>query len=124
MEESKLAAEIAAKVVADTNFWIALVGFAGVVVGSIITIAGNFLLHWFKEAPHRELDKSRMSILEEMLDDGRFPEKWRKITTLSAVIGASEEETKRILIKVKARGSETADGKWGLIRNHPFPGGE
>lgn len=56
-----------------------------------------------------------------MLDDMRFPQKWRNISTLSSVIGANEEETKRLLIKAKARGSEKSDGKWGLIKNHPFP---
>lgn len=56
-----------------------------------------------------------------MLDDARFPEKWRNLSTLSAVAGTSADETKRLLIKAKARGSEKADGKWGLIGNHPFP---
>ena len=56
-----------------------------------------------------------------MLKDERFPDKWRYLSTLSAVIGASDEETKRLLVKANARGSEKADGKWGLISNHPFP---
>jgi hypothetical protein len=62
-----------------------------------------------------------MDILKEMLDDNRFPEKWRNLATMAAVIGADETETKRLLIKAKARGSEKADGKWELIKNHPFP---
>jgi len=55
-----------------------------------------------------------------MLDDNRFPEKGRNISTLSSVIGADIEETKRLLIEVGARGSEKNDGKWGFIKNHLF----
>ncbi len=59
-----------------------------------------------------------------MLDDDRFNEKWRKLSTMSAIIGTDDDETKRLLIEAGARGSEKGDGKWGLIKNHPFPGTE
>ncbi len=121
MNENQLAATIAEKVVSDTRFWIAIIGLIGAVIGSLLTLGGNLLLHRLKEKPQKELDKQRISILKEMLDDDRFPEKWRNLTTMAAVIGADESETKRLLIKAKARGSEKADGKWGLIKNHPFP---
>jgi hypothetical protein len=121
MNETQLAATIAEKVVSDTRFWIAIIGLIGAVIGSLLTLGGNLLLHRLKEKPQKELDKQRISILKEMLDDDRFPEKWRNLTTMAAVIGADESETKRLLIKAKARGSEKADGKWGLIKNHPFP---
>lgn len=42
------------------------------------------------------------------------------MATLSRVIGADEETTKRLLIELGARGSEKDDGLWGLIENHPF----
>ena len=121
MDEASLAKIISEKVVADIHFWIALIGIIGGVIGAGLTLLGNILFHWFKEKPQREFDNQRIKILTEMLDDDKFSEKWRNISTLSAVIGASEEETKRLLIKAKARGSEKADGKWGLIKNHPFP---
>ena len=124
MDEANLAKEISEKVVSDTQFWIALIGIIGGVVGAGLTLLGNILFHWFKERDQRKFEKQRVDILKEMLDDERFPEKWRRLSTLSAVIGASEEETKRLLIKAEARGSEKADGKWGLIKNHPFPAGE
>lgn len=127
MDESQLAqlaTEIATKVVSDTKFWIALIGLAGAVIGSLLTIGGNLLLHWLREKPQNDLDKNRITMLKTMLDDDRFPEKWRELSTLSAVIGANEEDTKRLLFKAGARGSEKADGKWGLIKNHPFPSGE
>lgn len=112
---------ISERVISDTKFWIALIGIVGSIVGSLLTMMGNILFHWYKEKPQRDFDVQRIEILIEMLDDIRFPQKWRNISTLSSVIGANEEETKRLLIKAKARGSEKADGKWGLINNHPFP---
>jgi len=122
MDEAALAKTIALQVVSDTKFWIALIGILGGVAGSLLTLAGNILLHKIKERPKQALDKKRKHTLIEMLEDERFPNKWRKIETLSAVIGASEEETKRLLVEIEARGSEKADGKWGLIKGHPFPG--
>ncbi|TWI72215.1 hypothetical protein LZ24_01621 [Desulfobotulus alkaliphilus] len=122
MDEAALAETIAKQVVADTRFWIALIGLLGGIVGALLTLFGNVVLHWLKEKPKRGLDKKREAILAEMLDDNRFPEKWRNLSTLSAVIGAGDEETKRLLVEIGARGSENADGKWGLIKNHPFPG--
>ena len=101
--------------------WVSIVGLVGVIIGSLITISGNFLLHWFKDKPQRELDSRRIVMLKIMLNDERFPHKWRYLKTLSAVIGASEVETKRLLVKAEARGSEKDDGKWGLIKHHPFP---
>ena len=124
MDEASLVKAISEKVVPDTQFWIALIGIIGGAIGAGLTLLGNIIFHWFTEKPQRKFENQRIKILTEMLDDDRFPEKWRNISTMSAVIGASEEETKRLLIKAKARGSEKADGKWGLIKNHPFPSGE
>ena len=120
MNENELVQKIASQVVLDTQFWIAIIGIIGGIVGAIFTLLGNFALHWFKEKPKRDLDSKRQKLLVEMLDDDRFQEKWRNLSTLSSVIGADEEETKRLLIEVGARGSEKNDGKWGLIKNHPF----
>jgi hypothetical protein len=81
---------------------------------------GNVILQWLKAAPRRRLDKERGKVLREMLEDERFPGRWRKLSTLSRVIGASDETTKRLLIEIGARGSEQDDGLWGLIKHHPF----
>ena len=121
MDETQLAASIAQKVVADTKFWIAIIGLVGALIGSFLTILGNVFLHWLKNKHQSDFDRQRITVLEEMLDDDRFPEKWRNLSTMAAVIGADESDTKRLLIKAKARGSEKADDKWGLIKNHPFP---
>ena len=120
MDTSAFASEIAAKVVADTSFWIAVVAFTGVVTGALIAVGGNLLLHWLQDRPRRELDAARKKILKEMLNDSRFPDRWRKITTLSRVVGADAETTRRLLIELGARGSENDDGLWGLIEHHPL----
>jgi len=107
-------------IVADTSFWIAVIALVGVVVGALITVGGNVLLHWLQDRQRRELDAARKKILTKMLNDPRFPERWRKITTLTRVIGTDAEIAKRLLIELGARGSERDDGLWGLIEHHPL----
>jgi len=124
MTESELASQIASQVVSDTSFWIALVGLVGAIIGSVLTIFGNLILHKVKDKPQRELENSRISMLKTMLNDKRFSDKWRKLSTLSAVLGTDDQETKRLLFKAGARGSEKNDGKWGLVKHHPFPDSE
>ena len=46
---------------------------------------------------------------------------WRKMETLSGVIGASREETARLLIEIDARVSETGRDVWAFIKNKPIP---
>jgi len=121
MDETQLATSLAGKVIANTKFWVAIIGLVGALIGSLLTILGNILLHWLKNRSQSKLDSQRITMLEKMLEDDRFPDKWRNLSTMSAVIGADENETKRLLIKAKARGSEKADGRWGLIKYHPFP---
>ena len=124
MENSELASQIASQVVSDTSFWVALVGLLGAIIGSVITILGNFFLHKIKYKSQLDLEKRHITMLKTMLDDDRFPEKWRNLSTLSAVLGTDEQETKRLLFIAGARGSEKNDGKWGLVKNHPLPGSE
>ena len=120
VDTSALASEIAARVTADTSFWVAVVGLIGVVAGAAIAVIGGVLLHWLQDAPRRKLDEGRKQLLLQMLRDARFQDRWRKMNTLSRVIGADDEATKRLLIEVGARGSEKDDGLWGLIESHPF----
>jgi uncharacterized membrane protein YgaE (UPF0421/DUF939 family) len=66
-----LARKIAEKVIADTKYFTALIGFIGVLVGAATTILGNIILHKLnakkerrQEVLKRELD--RLYKLEEM----------------------------------------------------------
>jgi len=118
----EVAIQIAQKVVEDTKYFSAIIGLVGVVVGSVLTIIGNIVLHSLKQraeagkyAPHKKL-------LIEMLEDERFPNKWRKLDTLMHVIGADEETTKRLLLEIDARASEDGQALWGFKKYHPFKG--
>ncbi|MFZ2267565.1 MAG: hypothetical protein WAV95_08310 [Azonexus sp.] len=115
-----LAQQIADKVISDTKYFSAAIGFLGVIVGSLFTVFGNAFMHWWKEKPARDLDAKRKELLKTMLTDARFKGGWRKLATLSRVIGADEATTTRLLIELKARGSENDDGLWGLIESHPI----
>ena len=106
------------EITSNIKLWIALIGFFGVVAGALITIIGNIIIEWIRTRHKKSIDKQRQSLLKEMLSDSRF--EWRNLSTLSAVIGCSEEDTKTHLIAIKARGSEKNDGKWGLISRHPL----
>lgn len=109
---------LAARIVGDTKFWIALVGVIGAIAGSLLTLIGSFALEWFKRKPQRDIDCAREKLLIQMLSDTAF--QWRNLSTLAAVIGCDEEQTKNHLIAIEARGSEKNDGKWGLINRHPL----
>jgi hypothetical protein len=120
MDEGQLAQLLSEKLLSDTKFWIAIVGIIGGIVGACLTILGNVALHWLKEKPNRDFDNRRKRMLKQMLDDSQYPDKWRSLSSLSTVIGASEEDTKRLLIELGARGSHVESDKWGLIKNHPL----
>jgi hypothetical protein len=49
---------------------------------------------------------------------------WRKLLTLSSVVGADADTTRRLLIELGARGSEKigvgGDEVWGLLSKHPL----
>jgi hypothetical protein len=121
-EMAQVAAQISTQVVNDTELWIGIIGVAGVIIGSIITITGNLSIEWFKNKDKRSIDKARQEILKEMLNCQDYS--WRKLSTLSCVIGCSEEQTRHHLIAIGARGSENGkDGEstmWGLITKFPL----
>jgi len=97
---------------------IALIGVAGAVVGSIATLAGNFLIFWLKERSESKKEKPARDLLTEMLSHKEFT--WRKLETLMHVIGANEEKTKRLLLEVDARASEDGQSLWALKSRAPL----
>ena len=120
MDPQQLAENVATRVVAETDFWVAAIGFTGVAVGALIGVGGTLLLHWLQSGPRRKLDQQRSKLLTTMLEDDRFPGRWRKLSTMARVIGASEAATTRLLIGLDARGSEKDDDLWGLVKHHPL----
>ncbi|WP_208347704.1 hypothetical protein [Pseudaestuariivita rosea] len=93
------------------------------VIGGSIAIGGQFAVIHFKDAPKRKLDNKRKEILRFMLNPEHMPKgtDWRDINTLQRIVGASEEETKRLLIEIGARGSTLKSDVWALIEHKPFP---
>ena len=71
MNETELAANIAHQVLKNTQFWIAIVGLVGAIIGSTITICGNLLLHWFKTRKESTLDNARKELLKILLQNMR-----------------------------------------------------
>ena len=98
----------------------AWIGVIGAFVGGLLTIAGQPVTYWLKNRKARALDDARTKLLRQMLER----EDWRKLSTLSRVIGADPDTARRLLIELGARGSETprADDEevWGLISKHPL----
>jgi hypothetical protein len=103
----------------DDKLLIALVAAGGAVLGVLVTTIGQIALFWLKDRPANRLAKLRKQLLMKMLDDQRW--KWRKLTTLSHVIGADETTTKALLIDVGARASQDGSQLWGLISRNPLP---
>lgn len=98
----------------------AVIGLIGVIVGAVITVAGNVALHCLKQRAQAKRDAPRRKLLTQMLEDERFPQHWRKLETLMHVIGSDETTTKRLLLEIGARGSEDGRELWGLLKYHPF----
>ena len=115
-----LAKQIATQVLKDSQVWIAIIGLAGGIFGGLLVILGNLLLNWVQHRKEDALDRARTGLLKQMLDTAD----WRKFSTLRRVIGADGETTARLLIEMRARGSEKPreDGEevWGLISKHPL----
>ena len=114
------AKQIAANVVADVNFYIAIIGLMGVVVGAASTALGNLLINWLQERSRTRADRPRKELLLKMLNDERFPQRWRSFDTLQHVIGADDETARRLLIEIGARASEDKQALWGLLKYHPL----
>ncbi len=101
-----------------TTCFAATLGLIGVIVGAIITGILKIIEEWFKQRAEKMKDEPRRQLLKKMLQDRRY--EWRKVDTLSHVIGSDPETTKRLLIEIGARASENGRDLWGLIENHPL----
>jgi hypothetical protein len=121
MVDQQVTQEIALKIASDAQFWAAVVGFLGVVVGSTLSIVGNLIFHWYQNRKADSLDNLRKNLLRQMLDNSKFPE-GRSLETLSRVTGAEPEECRRLLIEIGARGFTLARGVegWTYVKNRQW----
>lgn len=99
------------------EFWAAIIG---VVVGGVVTTLGHLIIHHWQTANERQRDEKRKAMLTRMLNNPG-PSGWRKMETMAGVIGATREETARLLIELDARASETGNDVWAFTKNKPLP---
>ena len=102
------------------NFWL---GVVGAMIGSGVTLMGQWVKHRWETDAARKRDEKRKSLLRHMLNNPG-PTGWRNMSTMAGVIGASREEAARLLIEIDARASEkAADGNdvWAYIKDKPLP---
>jgi hypothetical protein len=95
--------------------WAAVIG---ALVGGAATLIGAFLTDFIQQRRQAKADEPRRKLLKKMLEGGH---NWRKLETLANVTGLSPSETKRLLVDIGARGSETDGNLWGLISRNPIP---
>ncbi|MES2001318.1 MAG: hypothetical protein V4444_03290 [Pseudomonadota bacterium] len=100
-----------------SSFWW---GVIGTTVGSALTLLGQWVKYLWETHQTREFDDDRKTLLRQMLDKPG-PTGWRKMSTLSGVIGASRDDTARMLIALGARASETGEDVWAYIKDKPLP---
>lgn len=89
-------------------------------IGGSITIAGQYAGYQIQTAAARRRDEKRKAVLHSMLANPG-PQGWRSLKTMSNVIGATEDETARLLIEIDARADEKGGGVWAYIRDKPLP---
>lgn len=93
-------------------------GLGGIIVGASLQIFAHIGKKLYDERKQTALEISQKKMLVSMLDKNKS--KWRKFETLSRVIGANDQTTRRLLIEVGARGNELDADVWALIKNKPL----
>lgn len=95
-----------------SEFW---AGFMGVLSGAGVSYGGILLKYHLDTKNRMKLDAKRKEMLRKMLENPPSGKEWRKLETLSRVIGADYETTTRLLVELGARGSETENEVWALM---------
>ncbi len=98
---------------------IAFIGVAGAVIGAIAAVIAGIANSVLERRVAEKRDEPRKNLLLQMLKNPEY--NWRELDTLSHVIGADEETTKRLLLRIGARASENGKPLWGLISRNPLP---
>lgn len=121
MADLQITRDVALKLINDAQLWAAIIGFAGVLVGSVLSILGNLIFHWYQNRRANSLDNLRKNLLRKMLDNPQFSE-GRSLKTLSRVTGAEPEECRRLLIEIGARGFTLKRGEegWTYVKNREW----
>jgi hypothetical protein len=107
------------------EFWTALAGgIIGGILGCIGTLLSSYwgprkLEEWRAKREEERIYGPRKHILRKLLEEDRF--EWRYLSTLSRATGTTEEECRRLLIEIGARGSLSEGPEmWALISRKPL----
>lgn len=100
-----------------SEFWAALLG---AIVGGVVTVAGQLIVHRVTTSEQRKLRGQRKNLLKKLLDNPPSGKEWMEMATLSRVIGANEDETAGLLIKLGARASKKDKNVWAWIKDKPL----
>ena len=95
-------------------------GLLGSFIGAAAALADVWLTHHLQSRQQNLRDEGRRAMLRRMLDNKPPDTEWRYLTTMARVIGASKDETARLLIDIGARGSETESEGWAYIEDKPL----
>ena len=102
----------------------------GGLIGGVVGVAGTLISSYYGPRKLEEWRESRLEekqngprkcLLKQMLEDPQFSD-GRKLKTLSHVTGTSDEECRRLLIEIDARGVMLAGDVegWALISRKPL----
>ncbi len=69
----------------------------------------------------KTIDTERKELLNKMLSDQSYKD-GRSLKTLTKVTGSQDDECRRLLIEIKARGFSLSDGRegWVYIKKRPL----
>lgn len=107
------------------ELWAALAGgIIGGVLGCVGTLLSSYwgprkLEEWRENRAEERINGPRKHLLKKLLEDDGF--EWRRLSTLARVTGTTEEECRRLLIEIGARGSlSPGEELWALISRKPI----
>ena len=107
-----------------------IAGIIGGIIGATAGMIGAWLTgYWGPRKLEEEREKRaevrvwgpRRELIKEMLDNAA-PGKGRSFETLKRVTGTPDDDLRRLLVELGARGFTRDDGKeaWDYTRNRPF----
>jgi len=77
------------------------------------------LEEWREKRAEERIHGPRKQLLQKLLEDEQF--EWRRLSTLARATGTTEEECRRLLIEIGARGSLSEDEElWALLSRKPI----
>ena len=109
----------------SNELWTALAGgIVGGVLGCIGTLLSSYwgprkLEEWREKRAEERINGPRKRLLKSLLEEDRF--EWRRLSTLARATGTTEEECRRLLVEIGARGSLSGgEESWALLRRKPI----